>query len=37
MKGGELELEVAWLAPVSAARDETNSQVRFVVEFEKRF
>jgi hypothetical protein len=37
MKGGELELEAAWLAPVSAARDETNSQVRFVVEFEKRF
>ena len=37
MKGGELELEAAWLAPVGAARDETNSQVRLMLEFEKRF
>jgi hypothetical protein len=37
MKGGELELEAAYLLPVSAARDVTDNQLRFVVEFEKRF
>lgn len=34
---GELEFEAAWLAPLGTARDETNQQFRFVVEWEKRF
>jgi hypothetical protein len=37
MKGGELELEAAWLAPLGAARDDTDSQMRLMLEFEKRF
>ena len=37
LKGGELELEAAYLAPLGAARDETDGQVRFVVEVERRF
>jgi hypothetical protein len=37
LKGGELEFEGAYLWPVSAAADETNGQVRFVVEYERRF
>lgn len=34
---GELELEGAYLFPVSAARDDTNGQVRFALEYERRF
>jgi hypothetical protein len=37
LKGGELELEGAYLLPVGTARDETNGQVRFVAEYERRF
>ena len=37
LKGGELEFEGAYLLPVSAARSETDGQVRFVVEYERRF
>lgn len=37
LKGGELEFEGAYLLPVGSARDDTNGQVRFVVEFERRF
>ena len=37
MSGGELELEAAWLAPFGAARHDSNSQLRFVMEFERRF
>jgi hypothetical protein len=37
MKGGELELEAAWLAPAGEARHDTDSQVRVMLEFEKRF
>ena len=37
MKGGEMEIEAAWLAPVGAARQDTDSQVRLMLEFEKRF
>jgi hypothetical protein len=37
LKGGELEFEGAYLLPVAAARDETDGQVRFVVEFERHF
>lgn len=37
LKGGELEFEGAYLWPVAAAAAETNGQVRFVVEFERRF
>lgn len=37
LKGGELELEAAYLLPVGAARDETDGQIRFVVECERRF
>lgn len=35
--GSELELEAAYLVPVGAARDKTDGQVRFMVEWEKRF
>jgi hypothetical protein len=34
---GELEFEAAYLFPVGAARDETKGQVRFVLEYERRF
>jgi len=37
LKGGELEFEAAYLLPVGAARDETDGQVRFVMEYERRF
>lgn len=37
MKGGEVEFEAAYLLPVAAARDVTDGQMRFVVEFERRF
>jgi hypothetical protein len=37
MKGGELELEAAWLAPLGTAHEVTDSQVRLMLEFEKRF
>lgn len=37
LKGGELEFEGAYLLPISAARDETDGQVRFVMEFERKF
>lgn len=33
----ELEFEGAYLLPVGTARDDTNGQVRFVVEYERRF
>ena len=36
-KGGELELEAAFLLPVGAARQDADSQVRFVLEYERRF
>lgn len=34
---GELELEAAYLFPLGSARDETDGQVRFVIEYEHRF
>jgi hypothetical protein len=37
LKGGELEFEVAWLAPVGTARRDADSQVRFVIEIERHF
>ena len=37
LKGGELEFEGAYLLPVGTARRETDGQVRFVLEFERRF
>jgi hypothetical protein len=37
MKGGEVELEAAYLLPVGTARREADNQVRFRIEFEKRF
>jgi hypothetical protein len=37
MKGGEIELEAAYLLPVGVARHDTDGQMRFVMEFEKRF
>ena len=37
LKGGELEFEGAYLLPVGTARHDTNGQVRFVIEFERRF
>jgi hypothetical protein len=37
LKGAELEFEVAWLAPVGTARRDTDSQLRFVIEFERHF
>ncbi|MFI4950796.1 MAG: hypothetical protein ACHP7A_07125 [Caulobacterales bacterium] len=37
LKGGELEFEGAYLLPVGTARGQTDGQVRFVVEFERRF
>jgi hypothetical protein len=37
LKGGELEFEGAYILPIAAARSETDGQVRFVVEFERRF
>jgi len=36
-KGGELELEAAWLAALGAARRYTDGQVRFALEWETRF
>lgn len=35
--GGELELEGAYLLPAGSAREDTNGQIRFVVEYERRF
>lgn len=35
--GGELEFETAYLWPLGAAKDATNGQVRFVLEYERRF
>ena len=37
LKGGELEFEAAYLLPAGAARDEADGQVRFVMEYERRF
>ena len=37
MKGGEVELEAAYLLPVGTARADASDQLRFVVEFERRF
>lgn len=37
MKDGELELQAAYLLPIGAARRETDNQVRFVLEYERRF
>ena len=37
MHHGELEIEAAWLAPLGAARQVTDSQLRLMLEFEKRF
>lgn len=37
LKGGELEFEGAYLLPIGTARHDTNGQVRFVVEYERRF
>jgi hypothetical protein len=34
---GEIELEAAYLLPVGPARHETDGQVRFVIEYERRF
>jgi hypothetical protein len=34
---GELELEAAYLFPLGVARRETDGQVRFVLEYERRF
>jgi hypothetical protein len=32
-----LELEAAFLLPVGTARQETNNQLRFALEYERRF
>ncbi|WP_309606538.1 hypothetical protein [Phenylobacterium sp.] len=37
MSGGELELEAAWLLPLGTARADSDSQLRFVMAFERRF
>lgn len=37
LNGGELEFEGAYLLPVGGARDDADGQVRFVVEYERRF
>jgi hypothetical protein len=37
MRGGELELEVAYLLPLGTARADTDGQVRLMLEFERRF
>lgn len=37
LKGGELEFEGAYLLPVGTARDDADGQVRFVMEYERRF
>ena len=37
LKGGELEFEGAYLLPIGTARDNTKGQVRFVIEYERRF
>ena len=37
LQGGELEFEGAYLLPVGTARDDADGQVRFVVEYERRF
>ena len=37
LKGAELEFEGAYLLPIGTARDNTKGQVRFVIEYERRF
>ena len=37
LKGGEFELEAAYLLPIAAARRDADSQIRFAVSFERRF
>lgn len=37
LNGGELEFEAAYLLPAGSARHDTNGQVRFMLEFERRF
>jgi hypothetical protein len=37
LNGGELEFEAAYLLPVGAARNDPDGQVRFVMEYERRF
>jgi hypothetical protein len=37
MKGGELELEAAFLFPLGAARADADSQLRLMLAFERRF
>jgi len=37
LKKGELEIEAAYLAPLGSARHDTDGQLRFALEFEKRF
>jgi hypothetical protein len=37
LKRGELELEAAYLIPAGAARDQADSRLRLMLEFEKRF
>ena len=37
LKGGELAFEGAYLLPVGTAGDDTKGQVRFVIEYERRF
>jgi hypothetical protein len=37
LKGGDLEFEGAYLFPVGTALEEADGQVRFVVEYERRF
>jgi hypothetical protein len=34
---GEIEFEAAYLFPLGSARDDTNGQVRFALEYERRF
>jgi hypothetical protein len=37
LNGGELEFEAAYLVAAGSARDDTDGQVRLMVEFERRF
>ena len=37
MKGGELELEAAYLLPMGTARADSSGQLQLMVEFERRF
>ena len=37
MKGGELEFEAAYLLPVGTTHADSNGQLRFMVEFERKF